>query len=219
MKETLVASRWSDLAARLGIAKPLVAFRWLQSRYQESARKYHTPHHINECLAQLDRSHHPEAGNPLVEYALWFHDAIYNTFSRKNEERSADAAVQVLARSGRPGPDCLLVRRLILATRHGQQPEEPPLQLLVDIDLSILGSNADRYADFELQVRAEYWWVPTGLYRKQRSAILNSFIMRRSIYATHEFRERYERQARNNVAWGLEQLEFGRQTFRWTRRF
>jgi predicted metal-dependent HD superfamily phosphohydrolase len=43
--------------------------------------------------------------------------------------------------------------------------------------------------------------------------------MRPSIYATHEFRERYERQARNNVAWGLEQLDFGRQTFRWTRRF
>jgi predicted metal-dependent HD superfamily phosphohydrolase len=219
VKETLVASRWSDLAARLGIAKPLVAFRWLESRYEESARKYHTPHHINECLAQLDRAQHPEAGNPLVEYALWFHDAIYNTFSRKNEERSADAAVQILVRSGRPGPDCLLVRRLILATRHAQKAEEPPLQLLVDIDLSILGANADRYAEFELQVRAEYWWVPTGLYRKQRSAILNSFIMRPSIYATHEFRERYERQARNNVAWGLEQLEFGRQTFRWTRRF
>jgi predicted metal-dependent HD superfamily phosphohydrolase len=150
VKETLAASRWDDLASRLGILKPLVAFRWLQSRYEERARMYHTPHHVNECLAQLDRAQHPEAANPLVEYALWFHDAIYNTFSRKNEERSADAAAQVLARSGRPGPDSLLVRRLILATRHGQQPEEPPLQLLVDIDLSILGASADRYAEFEL---------------------------------------------------------------------
>jgi predicted metal-dependent HD superfamily phosphohydrolase len=219
VKETLVASRWSDLATRLDIAKPLVAFRWLESRYQERARKYHTPHHINECLAQLDRAHHPEASNPLVEYALWFHDAVYNTFSRRNEERSADAAIRVLARSGRAGPELLLVRRLILATRHGQQPAEPPLQLLTDIDLSILGAGADRYAEFELQIRAEYWWVPTALYRKQRSAILNGFVMRPSVYSTHEFRERYERQARNNIAWGLEQLAFGRQTFRWTRRF
>ena len=219
MKETLVAARWNDLAARLGIVKPLIAFRWLESHYEESARKYHTPHHINECLGILDRAHHPDADNPLVEYALWFHDAIYNTFSRKNEERSADAAVSVLKRSGRPAAGFDIVRSLILATQHGVQPTEPAAQLLVDIDLAILGADADRYAEFELQIRAEYWWVPTALYRTQRSAILNSFVQRSSIYATHEFRERYERQARNNIAWGLEQLNFGRQTFRWTARF
>jgi predicted metal-dependent HD superfamily phosphohydrolase len=219
VKETLVAARWSDLAARLGIVKPLVAFRWLESHYEEAARKYHTPHHINECLGVLDRSRHPEADNPLVEYALWFHDAIYNTFSRKNEERSADAAASVLTRSNRPAAGVAQVRSLILATRHGPQPKEPAAQLLVDIDLAILGADAYRYAEFELQIRAEYWWVPTAMYRKQRSAILDAFVKRSSIYATHEFRERYERQARNNIAWGLEQLNFGRQTFRWTARF
>lgn len=219
MKETLSAARWSGLAARLGLEKPLVAFRWLEAHYEERARKYHTPRHINECLAILDRSSHPEAGNPLVEYALWFHDAIYNTFSRKNEERSADAAARVLEKSGRPAADCALVRALILATRHGVQPADPAMQLMVDVDLSILGADADRYAEFELQIRAEYWWVPTAMYRKQRGAILQSFVTRPSIYATHEFRERYERQARNNLAWGLEQLAFGRATFRWTARF
>lgn len=219
MKETLVASRWDALAARLGIVKPMVAFRWLESHYNESARKYHDPHHIDECLGLLDRSNHPESTNPLVEYALWFHDAIYNTFSRKNEERSADAAVQVLKRSGRPASELALVKSLILATRHGVQPTEPAVQLLVDVDLGILGTDADRYAEFELQIRAEYWWVPTALYRKQRAAILHSFTQRPSVYATHEFRERFERQARNNLLWGLEQLSFGRATFRWTARF
>jgi predicted metal-dependent HD superfamily phosphohydrolase len=219
VKETLAVARWNDLAARLGIHKPLVCYRWLEAHYEESARKYHTPHHINECLAILDRSNHPEAANPLVEYALWFHDVIYNTFSRRNEERSSDAAIQVLTRSGRPASDCALVRELILATRHGIQPSEPAAQLVVDIDLAILGSDADRYAEFELQIRGEYWWVPTALYRKQRAAILTSFVRRSSVYATHEFRERYERQARNNIAWGLEQLAFGRATFRWTARF
>lgn len=219
MKETLVASRWSDLAARLGIVKPLVAFRWLETRYEEPARKYHTPHHINECLRILDRSNHGDAADPLVEFALWFHDAIYNTFSRKNEERSADAAQRVLERSGRPAAEQAIVRELILATRHGETPASPPAQLLTDVDLAILGADADRYAEFELQIRAEYWWVPTALYRKQRGAILTSFVRRSSIFATHEFRERYERQARNNIAWGLEQLAFGRATFRWTARF
>ena len=83
----------------------------------------------------------------------------------------------------------------------------------------ILGASAERYAEFELQIRAEYWWVPTGMYRRQRAAVLKSFVQRSSIYATHEFREQYERQARNNIAWGLEQLNFGLATFRWTARF
>lgn len=219
MKETLSESRWSELAARIGIRKPLVAFKWLESHYRERARKYHDARHVNECLRELDRSQHPEAANPLVEYAIWFHDAIYNTFSKRNEERSAEAAVAVLHHSGRPAEECTLARSLILATCHGVQPTEPPAQLLVDIDLAILGASADRYAEFELQVRAEYWWVPTGIYRRQRAAILKSFVLRPSIYATHEFRERYERQARNNLGWGLEQLNAGLATFRWTARF
>ena len=111
------------------------------------------------------------------------------------------------------------VRSLIMATRHGEQPTDPAHQLLVDVDLAILGADPDRYREFELQIRAEYWWVPTALYRKQRIAILRSFIMRRSVYATHEFRERYERLARNNLSWAMEQLEFGTSTFRWTARF
>jgi predicted metal-dependent HD superfamily phosphohydrolase len=219
VKETLSNSRWSELAARLTITRPLVAFRWLESHYEEAARKYHGPHHINECLGTLDRSNHGEASNPLVEFALWFHDAIYNTFSTKNEERSAVAAVRVLERSGRTAEECALVRDLILATRHGAQPSESPQQLLVDVDLAIFGADADRYAEFELQIRSEYWWMPTALYRKQRIAVLQSFVMRSSVYSTHEFRKRFERQARNNIAWGLEQLSFGRQTFRWTARF
>ena len=219
MKETLSESRWSELATRLGIVKPLVAFRWLEAHYEERARKYHTAHHINECLGILDRAHHEQASNPLVEFALWFHDAIYNTFSKKNEERSADAAERVLERSGRRMADCDAVRALILATCHAREPTDPAQQLLVDVDLAILGAEADRYAEFELQIRAEYWWVPTVMYRKQRAAVLKSFIHRPSIYATHEFRERLERQARNNIAWGLEQLSFGMATFRWTARF
>lgn len=219
MKETLVVARWNDLAARLGIVKPLVAFRWLESHYEAAARKYHRPRHINECLAILDRSRQDAAAHPLVEYALWFHDAIYNTFSRRNEERSAEAAMRVLKRSGNPAAERALVCDLILATRHGVQPSEPLAQLVTDVDLAILGAEADRYAEFELQIRAEYWWMPTALYRKQRFDMLTSYVNRSSIYATHEFREHYERQARNNIAWGLEQLNFGRNTFRWTARF
>jgi predicted metal-dependent HD superfamily phosphohydrolase len=219
MKETLSESRWSELATRLHIADPIKVFRALQVHYEGRGRKYHTAHHINECLAELGRARHADAANPLVEYALWFHDAVYNTFSSKNERRSADWAAHVLENSGTQPASIETVRSLIMATRHGEQPTDPTHQLLVDVDLAILGADADRFREFELQIRAEYWWVPTALYRKQRCAILQSFMMRMSIYSIHEFRERYERLARNNIAWALEQLNFGTSTFRWTARF
>ena len=219
MRETLSSPRWMELASRLHIAEPMRIFKWLDARYAERARKYHTARHINECLAILGRAKHPEASNPLVEFALWFHDAVYSTFSRKNEERSADWATAVLARSAAQPVDIELTRSLILATRHAEKPAGAPQELLVDVDLAILGAEADRFREFELQIRAEYWWIPTALYRKQRIPVLRSFIMRQSIYSTHEFRERYERIARNNVAWALDQLNFGTATFRWTARF
>jgi len=219
MKETLSESHWSDLATRLRIAEPVRVFRTLEMHYAARGRRYHTAHHINECLSELGRARHPEASNPLVEYALWFHDAIYSTFSSKNEQKSATWAAQVLTKSGALTESIELVRSLILGTRHNETPTEPPHQLLVDIDLAILGAEPGRFREFELQIRSEYWWVPTALYRKQRSAILRSFVMRPSIYTTHEFRERYERLARNNVSWALEQLSFGSATYRWTARF
>ncbi len=219
MKETLSESHWSELATPLHITDPVNVFRALEVHYEGRGRKYHTAHHINECLSELARARQPEAENPLVEYALWFHDAVYNTFSSKNELRSADWAAHVLEKSGAPPASIETVRSLIMATRHGEQPTDPAHQLLVDVDLAILGADPDRYRDFELQIRAEYWWVPTALYRKQRIALLRSFIMRQSVYATHEFRERYERLARNNISWAMEQLDFGTATFRWTARF
>ena len=220
MKETLSESRWSDLATRLRIADPVKVFRALEVHYEGRGRKYHTAHHINECLSELDRARHPEAANPLVEFALWFHDAFYNTFSSKNESRSADWAEYVLEKSGAAPASIELVRSLILATRHGQQPTEPAT--------STAGGRGSRHPRrrrrpvprvSSCRSRAEYRWVPTALYRKQRCAILQSFMMRLSIYSTHEFRERYERLARNNIAWAMEQLSFGTSTFRWTARF
>jgi predicted metal-dependent HD superfamily phosphohydrolase len=219
LKETLSESRWSDLATRLRIVDPVKVFRALEVHYEGRGRRYHTAHHINECLSELDRARHPEAANPLVEFALWFHDACYSTFSSNNEGRSADWAEYILEKSGTAPASIGLVRSMILATRHGQQPTDPAQQLLVDVDLAILGADPDRFREFELQMRAEHRWMPTLLYRKRRHSILQSFVTRMSIYSTHEFRERYERLARNNISWAIDQLSFGTATFRWTARF
>ncbi len=198
--------RWRNLCGRVGLGEEEDTFSRLQSKYEQRHRKYHNARHINDCLAYLDASRHSEMDNPLVEYALWFHDAIFNTFSSKNEERSAEWAAMTLRR-GSAGPEaCKFVRSLIMATRHGEVPTEPPHRLIVDIDLCILGVPSDRFAEFEDKIRQEYWWVPGKAYRRKRMAVLRSFLDRPSIYSTKEFRERFEEQARANLRRSVEEL-------------
>jgi predicted metal-dependent HD superfamily phosphohydrolase len=50
------------------------------------------------------------------------------------------------------------VRDLILATRHDVSPPGGDAALLVDVDLAILGSPAERFDEYERQVRQEYSW-------------------------------------------------------------
>lgn len=192
-------TRWRNLAAKLRLTGAQREFVKLEKRYGERHRKYHNARHINDCLAHLDSSSHEGAKDPIVEYALWFHDAIYSTFSSKNELRSAEWAANLIRQSGGSDECAGLVHSLIMATCHGEVPTLPLHQLVVDIDLSILGAAPQRFDEFERQIRSEYWWVPAGLYRKRRAAVFRSFLKRPAIYTTREFAERLEFQARENI--------------------
>ena len=78
-------------------------------------------------------------------------------------------------------------------------PETPDQQLIVDIDLSILGAPLERFFEYERQVRQEYSWVDEAIFRSVRSRILQEFLARPSIYSTMIFRDRLERPARENL--------------------
>jgi predicted metal-dependent HD superfamily phosphohydrolase len=93
-----------------------------------------------------------------------------------------------------------------MATRHEAVPADVDAQVLVDVDLSILGAEPARFDQYEAQVREEYGWVPGPIYRHKRKAILESFLTRAAIYNTSRFVERYERQARANLARALARL-------------
>jgi predicted metal-dependent HD superfamily phosphohydrolase len=134
-----------------------------------------------------------------VEMALWFHDAIYDTKRSDNERRSADWATAILAGAGASSESTALVERLVMVTTHDALPQTLDEQLLVDIDLSIIGANDQRFAEFERQVREEYSFVPGFLFRLKRKAILKSFLEREHVYSTPYFRALLEGKARRNL--------------------
>jgi predicted metal-dependent HD superfamily phosphohydrolase len=173
------------------------------------AARSRDPHliHIGHCLHELDFARSTAREADEVELALWYHDAVYNPYSSNNEERGADWACEFLNRHSASADRVARIRSHILATRHAVVPTSPDSQLVVDIDLSILAAGEATYAAFEENVRKEYRWVPALMFRHKRAEMLRSFLDRPLIYNTESFRDRYEAQARRNLAAAIAALD------------
>lgn len=174
-------------------------FDALLARYGEPHRQYHTVQHLSECLAAFDSARHLAAHPAEVEMALWFHDAVYDVQRSDNEAHSAQWAESALKAAGVGAPVAARVASLVLATRHTAEPATPDEQVLVDVDLGILGAGEVRFAEYERQIREEYAFVPGILFRQKRKAVLQSFLQRPRIYSTPHFFAALEQAARRNL--------------------
>ena len=198
--------RWQSLMRALALPDNGETWLALGKAYREPHRHYHTQAHIADCLEKFDGLR-DQAGNPCaVELALWFHDAVYDPYRADNEQRSADWAVRFLRDSAASGELADRVSELILATRHAVVPADIDTAILIDVDLSILGADTARYDEFEAQVRREYRWVPMLLYRRKRTAILQSFLQRPRIFTSDLFFASYESTARRNLTVAIDHL-------------
>lgn len=213
----LDASRFGRLLGCLAnesAASSVVAasFRALASAYGQVGRAYHDGVHIAECLSLLDQYRHLAARADEVEAALWFHDVVYDPRGNDNESRSAGWAQAVLSSIEASAEVVERIATMIFATCHLSKPIEiaqdlaGDVDLLLDIDLSVLGSDTEAYARYEHGIRQEYAWVPDQTFRERRAGILESFLHRSAIYRLSAFRERFEGAARVNLARSIDSL-------------
>lgn len=198
---------WKRCWAGLGAAGDGALLRGdLLARHAQPWRHYHTLQHLGECIAWCERTGALARRPAEVEMALWFHDAVYDIPGSGNEERSAELAAASLAGAGVAPEAVARIGRMVLATRHtAALPDSADAQLLVDIDLAILGAPTARFAEYEAQIRAEYAFVPEAQFAARRREILRSFLARPRIYGTVLLSDRLERQARTNLARALGQ--------------
>jgi predicted metal-dependent HD superfamily phosphohydrolase len=182
--------------------------------YSAPDRHYHGLAHIEALLRLADVHATTIADSDAVEAAIWFHDAIYDTRRKDNEEKSAELALARLA--GVAAPDQLArIAAMIRATTDHAIPDfgggapagvVRDCALFLDFDLAILGSSTAEFADYEEAVRREYAWVSEPQWIAGRRAVLEHFLARPSIYATAQFRATHETAARRNLADALARL-------------
>jgi predicted metal-dependent HD superfamily phosphohydrolase len=201
LSDAALVPAWEEAWRALGHAPPPGLRETLEHAYDEPHRHYHDGRHLRETLALLARWQ-PLCERPgEVAVALWFHDAVYEPRRGDSEARSAAWAVRSLQRAGVARDAAQRVEALIMATRHeAQAARGPDVQLLLDIDLAILGSPPARFDAYEHDVRKEYGWVPGFRYRRKRGALLRGFLARVPLYHCAAAAELLEMQARANLA-------------------
>ena len=202
--------RWRQCWKTAGASgSPVGPWKALSAAYSEPHRAYHTLRHIGHCLEEFDEVRGEVKDPSAVEWALWYHDAIYDTHARDNEERSAVLAEKTVSAAGLPRTLGRRVGDLIRISTHRKQSSDPDARLFADIDLAILGRPPEEFAEYESQVRREYDWVAEAEFRAGRAPILETFLDRFSIFMTPHFQEKYEKQARMNLTASLLVLKGG----------
>lgn len=200
----LPLSRFGKTCLELGVPQNVSNILELKLRnlYAEKHRFYHTITHIETLLSLYD-SIAPKS-DPIMELAIWFHDCIYQARAKDNELQSAKYFESTLGKQISSGAASSIFD-LILATRHLEEtPTGSKAQLIVDLDLSTLGSTPTEYDAYQAAIRKEYAFASDTEYKKGRTAVLEHFLSQK-IFKTSSF-DKFEKQARLNIAQELQQL-------------
>ncbi len=183
-------------------------FHILASFYSEEDRYYHNLYHIQSMLLGLQENKDLVNDYLPVYLAIWFHDAIYDSHSENNEEKSAEFAAYELQRLNIPDSTIKFCCELILSTKfHIPVYDIVDCYLFLDLDLCILGKDSNTYQQYARNVRKEYAWVPEDTFAKGRYNVLSQFLARERIYFTERFFQKYETQARKNISQEMEEIQ------------
>lgn len=191
---------WQQFSKMLGLEQTVSDhfYNMLHCAYTEPQRHYHTMQHIVECL-KLFYEIKDQLKDPIaVEWGIWFHDVVYDSQASNNEEKSAE----LICSNGQgvlKHTELEKVSRWIVATKQHQPTKEHDLKYLLDIDLAILASSTQRFAEYQQQIQQEYSWVNPEIYHVKRAEILMQFYQQQPLFQTVYFHKKFEDVAKNNL--------------------
>jgi predicted metal-dependent HD superfamily phosphohydrolase len=194
----MLKNKFQTLCQNFTSDQELVTTLWneIEERHTEPTRYYHTLHHLEHIYSVL-----PTLDN-VTEFAIFYHDIVYDASKSDNEEQSALLCEKHLSLFGITSSTIEEVTTLIRETKT-HKPSTKRNALFLDADLAILGSSEEVYENYTLNVRKEYAIYSDDVYRKGRQKVLNYFLEKESIYESDYFYELYEKKARKNLNWEL----------------
>lgn len=194
---------WIGLASKYTEDESLILSYWdeIKKFYSSNSRHYHSLNHINSMLIQAEEIKDEIQDYDAFRFAIWYHDIIYKATKKNNEEKSAEFAQKRLKSFNFDEKRLKIVDNLIKSTQKHDivLNKNNDNAYLLDIDLSILGAQWDRYQTYLQNIRKEYLVYPGFIYKKGRKKAMQHFLERKHIYFTELFRNKFEKQARQNI--------------------
>jgi predicted metal-dependent HD superfamily phosphohydrolase len=196
-----LTQRWAQLCEKAHIPPAIAQREWerVAAAYRQPHRAYHNLSHIYNLLELMQAHTSQIADIQAFEWAIWYHDVVYDLGSQENEILSAAQAVDFLTRFF-PANFCELVKTLILSTqKHEPLDTRADTLLFLDLDLCILASPPLTYAAYEQAIADEYTQIyPLEAYTIGRKDFLTRFLQKERIFYTKLYQSA-ESIARENI--------------------
>lgn len=171
----------------------------LRKCYGETSRFYHNFNHIAHVYTTLLPYKNEIDDWEIIVLAILYHDIVYHVNSKDNEEQSANKVKKVLKTRKVNNYRVNRCINHILATKHHQPSKDNDTNLLMDADLSILGSEPKTYQEYADAIRQEYTMYSDKDFFLGRKVALENFLQRDSVFKTAYFKK-LEKPARENIS-------------------
>lgn len=196
-------AEWLKLFEGLPVNESLLDayFIHLIFAYTESHRFYHRPEHLHHLIGLL---HESQVSDIPVFLAAFYHDYIYVPGKNDNELKSAEIAQAQLEKLGVNVTVIERVCDLIIMTKtHQISGQDNVAATFLDADMSIIGAPTEIYSSYVDSIRKEFNSVPKFFFNRGRRKFLSALLMQERIFITDWFYEKFETQARENIAWEI----------------
>jgi predicted metal-dependent HD superfamily phosphohydrolase len=199
---------WNKTANSLGFDLALSQEYWneIYSAYSSEGRYYHGLEHLRSIFRLTEEEVLSTTDRQALNLAVFYHDIVYDFERKDNERKSADLAIDRLSRAG---VDQILIERveeLIMATYGHEYSDDALRNLMIEADVSVIGTDHDTYAKYAENCRREYSMFSDEEYNPVRKQALSHFLNTGSLFVSPKFKERFEANAKRNLQWEIDQL-------------
>jgi len=182
----------------------LECWKEIESNYSSKSRHYHNLEHLKNMLLELNKIQSEVKDLDCLLFAIYYHDIIYKPSKSNNEHQSALTFENRITKTSFDKLNKCMSQ--IEATKEHKISNDYDTNILLDLDLSVLGKNPQEYKKYSESIRKEYQIYPDFMYRKGRKKVLKSILELDFIYKTEYFKQLYENQAKENLKLELNQL-------------
>ena len=176
----------------------------IEKNYSSKSRHYHNLEHLENMFTELNNVESKINDLDTLLFSVYYHDIIYKSTKKDNELQSALIFEKRISKTSFVKlSECMAQ---VEATKEHKLSNDNDTNLLLDIDLSILGKSTNEYRKYCDNIRKEYHIYPDFMYKKGRKKVLKSLLELDSIYKTDFFKQKFENQAKENLRQELNQL-------------